>query len=595
MHKLCLPLILTLCGVAQGLELPPLPERPLETLRPHPRLMMDDARLAELKARSATDATLKRYVDDVLGQAQEYLEAPELTYDIVGPRLLHVSRGCLKRVYTLAFAWRWTGEAVFAEKTLENVRTVCAFKNWNHSHFLDTAEMGHAVAIAYDWLYPILETADKSLIERAIRKHALEKGFWEYEKWTGWPDSEHNWNQVCNSGLVISALAIAEAAPAEAPRVLQYAHTTYPSALTTLAPDGAWPEGPSYWHYATVYTAYGLWALETALGTDFGLGRFPGMAQTGEFPVYTTGPTGYYLNFADAGERGRRRPMACLFWLARAYDSPFLAAAEHAALREGNATAQHVMWYVPAPETPPPPPALDRFFGGSVPVAVFRSAWEEPDALWLGVKGGFNQVNHGQLDLGNFELDALGVRWVRDLGSDNYNLPGYFDKKPGGARWQYYRMRSVSHSVPLIDGEDQTHDATSHVLDFQAGETPFLLLDLSNAYPAAHKVTRRAGLVDDRRAALISDHFELSAPADITWALVTDAAIALAGDRATLELDGKILRAVVESPADAEFSVESAEQAPPQKENKGVQRLLVRVPAAQGAVEIRVRLSPQWE
>ena len=37
-----------------------------------------------------------------------------------------------------------------------------------------------------------------------------------------------------------------------------------------------------------------------------------------------------------------------------------------------------------------------------------------------------------QTNLGNFELDALGVRWVRDLGADNYNLPGYWDKKRGG-------------------------------------------------------------------------------------------------------------------------------------------------------------------
>jgi len=64
-------------------------------------------------------------------------------------------------------------------------------------------------------------------------------------------------------------------------------------------------------------------------------------------------------------------------------------------------------------------------------------------------------VNHGQLDLGNFELDALGERWARDLGSDDYNLDGYFDRKPGGKRWNYYRNISQSHNVPLIGGEGQ--------------------------------------------------------------------------------------------------------------------------------------------
>ena len=84
-----------------------------------------------------------------------------------------------------------------------------------------------------------------------------------------------------------------------------------------------------------------------------------------------------------------------------------------------------------------------------------RSAWDDPNALFLGIKAGYNQVNHGHLDLGNFELDALGVRWARDLGSDNYNLPGYWEAKRGGQRWSYYRLNSASHNVPMLGGQSQ--------------------------------------------------------------------------------------------------------------------------------------------
>ena len=36
---------------------------------------------------------------------------------------------------------------------MKELRAAAAFPDWNPSHFLDTAEMTHAFAIGYDWLY----------------------------------------------------------------------------------------------------------------------------------------------------------------------------------------------------------------------------------------------------------------------------------------------------------------------------------------------------------------------------------------------------------------------------------------------------------
>ena len=49
------------------------------------------------------------------------------------------------------------------------------------------------------------------------------------------------------------------------------------------------------------------------------------------------------------------------------------------------------------------------------------------------------------------------------------------------------------------------------------------------------------------------------------------------------------------SPYHAPFTIESAEQEPPQKTNKGVKRLLVRLPNAEGSVRVAVLLSPVWK
>jgi len=200
--------------------------------------------------------------------------------------------------------------------------------------------------------------------------------------------------------------------------------------------------------------------------------------------------------------------------------------------------------------------------------------------------------------LGNFELDALGVRWVRDLGSDNYSLPGYWDKKRGGERWSYYRLNSKSHSVPLLDGEDQDPMATSKFIKFESKKSSaFAMIDLTSAYEKfAKKVTRGLALTEGRKAVLVQDEFEIEKTCELIWAITTDAEISLEKERtAKLTIDGKELVANVISPNNAVFTIESAEQKPPQKTNKGVKRLLVQLPNAEGSVRVAVLLSPVWE
>ncbi len=570
----------------------------LKKLRPgHPRLMLTDEGLADLKARYKGDPALQRCVRDMLARADACLRKPPLTYAKIGPRLLRVSRDCLGRTYALALAWRWTGKAAYAEAATENLLTVCAFPNWNPSHFLDTAEMSHAVGVGYDWLYATLTEDQRKSIRDGLIRHGLTPGINAYTgRRAWWVRSAFNWNQVCNGGLIVGALAIAETDPEYARAILPAAIKSLPTALRSYAPDGAWMEGPGYWHYASRYTASGLTALQTALGDDLGLSKTDGLAAAAWFPIYTTGPSGMFLNFADSGERSARRPMPCMFWFARTYGQPALADAEHAAIAARGARPGHLIWYVPPSGATPPPRSLDRQFRGRVAVAVFRSAWDDPAALFVGVKAGYNQVNHGHLDLGNFEVDALGVRWARDLGSDNYNLPGYWDSKPGGRRWRYYRLNSRSHNVPLLDGADQDPAAVATFVRFRSDASGGrVVIDLTGAYPAATKVTRGVALIAGRRAVLVQDEFQLPRPCKLLWGMTTDAAITLRDDgSAELTLKGKRLLARILSPAGAKFEVASAAQQPPQKPNTGVRRLQVPLAAPKGATTVAILLSPVW-
>lgn len=564
----------------------------------HPRLMLKDVDLGRLRASYPDDPDLQKIWADVQKDADGCLGRKPLVYEKIGPRLLHVSRDCLGRIYALALAYRWTGDEKYAAKARENLLQVCAFPDWNPSHFLDTAEMSHAVGVGYDWLFGYLDEATRGQIRTALIEKGLKPGLEIYKKDGWWAQSEFNWNQVCNGGMIVGALAIAETDPNYAEQIVPAAVKSLPRALKSYGPDGAWGEGPGYWSYATHYTAYGLTALDTALGSTFGLLDIDGLYKAGQFPIYTTGPTGLYLNLADVGEKSARRPMPCMFWLAREFHNPLYAWSEHEQLARRDADAAHLVWYSAKPPARAARRQLDAHFKGSVEVVTMRSAWDDPNALFVGVKAGYNQVNHGHLDLGNFELDALGVRWARDLGSDDYNMQGYWDSKRGGQRWSYYRLNSFSHNIVTLGGKDQDATAKSRFTKVRINDAgPVAIVDLTEAYTDfASSAIRGVTMIGDRRAVLVQDDFKIKTPCELAWGMTTDAQIDIEnGSRAALSLKGQKLVARLLSPKDATFTVESAEQQPPQKRNEGVRRLMIRLPQASGEIRVAVLFSPAWK
>jgi len=565
----------------------------LKTLqKEHPRLLLTETRLQELKTLSNTDAKLKKYAADVVAQADKDIFKSPIQHVLIGPRLLDKSRECLLRVYDLAFAYRWTGNEKYLSSAIANMRTVCAFADWNPSHFLDVAEMTHAVAIGYDWLYNKMDQATRNEIRTGLIKLGLNEGKKAYASNAWWTKVDHNWNQVCNSGLTIGALAVAETDPEIALTIVPKAIEYLPYALKYYGPDGVWGEGPGYWSYATDYTVYGISAMQTALGSDFNLTKLPGMNLTGYFPIYSAGPTGYMLNYADAGEKSKLGAPHDDFWLAGVYNNNHFSDFVIDQLETRTANVYDVIWYRPYANSAAKRD-LDKFFDGSVALYFSRSSWTDANALWIGLKAGYNKVNHAHLDLGNFELDALGVRWARDLGSDDYNLPDYFGK----LRYTYYRLQSTSHNVPLLNGQNQREDATSKFVKHAEGiAEPYAILDFTEAYKDfASAAQRGMKMVDSRKSILVQDEFTLAKPAEVVWGVTTDATIQIINPKqAELTLGGQKMTAKILSPANAVFAVESASQLAPQKLNTGVSRLLAKVPSTTGSVTVSVLLAPQW-
>lgn len=557
----------------------PQPDEVLDTLQPeHPRLFLSQQRIDELRAQSQDDEMLSRLVEALLNQADAILEEPPADYIVIGPRLLSQSRLVLERVATLGLAFHLIDNELYARRAKRELFAAAAFPDWNPSHFLDTAEMSNAFGIGYDWLYHELDDFDRSVIRGALIEKGLQVGRDAFENDTAWWSRvDHNWNQVCNGGLTVGALAVADDAPELCRELLSLTLAHVPRAMLSYAPDGGWNEGPGYWGYATRYTVYMLAALNTALGTDFGISEAPGFSECSLFPMYGAGPTDLYFNFADAGTH--YGPKSSYFWLGRQFDMPVSINENHRLLQKALDQGRDidpfaVLWYSPPVESLPKPP-LNAYYRG-VDAVFLRTEWNDPHAWFVGFKGGDNQANHAHLDIGSFVLDALGTRWVVDLGRDNYNLPGYWDEEEGGSRWHYFRLNNFSHNTLTLNQDLQRVRAKAPIVDFDltAGDA-FAIADLTQAYqPHAEHVWRGVALHDS--AIVIQDEIMWSGSSkQVLWNITTNAEILPDKRTARLEKAGKTLYATIVIPHDAVFDIASAQQPPPERQNEEFQRLVI--------------------
>lgn len=513
-----------------------------ENIAGHPRLLLkvgEEARIAEM---IAEDEAMARVHGAILAECDEILDLPVLERVMEGKRLLHTSREALRRIFWLSYSYRMTGNEAYAERAVDEMLAVSAFSDWNPSHFLDVGEMVMAVAIGYDWLYDHMTPSQR----RAAKEAIVEKGFVpaDDERYAGFYNLANNWNQVCCSGLLYGALATYEEHPEHAWELIDLYVKSVPFALACYAPDGGYPEGFNYWGYGTSFQVMMIAALESALGTDFGLCEASGFLDTSAFVQFMTAPTGECFNFSDSAPYAPCNMMMFWFasktgdlqriWLERQYlenlPDDFMDEVDRRFTEHRLLPALMVFGSRLDMSRPVQPDEHFRVYEGKTPLFIYREGWNSKEDAYLGIKGGSPMTSHAHMDAGSFVYEYDGVRWSMDLGMQDYHSLesrgiDLWNQGEGGQRWDVFRIGNESHSTLTVNGKHHMVKSFVPLTDvWKEKKRKGARLDMTSVFAGQVADAERDIWLDRKNHLHVEDRISASGrDIEVRWTMMTPA------------------------------------------------------------------------
>ncbi len=521
--------------------------------------------------------SIKEEADDAL--AGDFFKP---TLDQSGAPDITSARIARNRIQALAFMYNITGEKKYADRAYAEMVEYGKWPSWaGFSSTLIAAELSEGYACAYDWLYDVLTAEQKQTAIDILKKQSLPAFIYNYEGAFDWSFStvQINWNPVCNGAAIMLATALAKEEPQLSEYLYEHALESIKLCLEPYAPQGGYPEGTMYWDFGTSFLLYTIDTLENAFVEGFEIPeeyqywRAPGIAETADFPIYYSGPTGKF-NYGDASSGHLHSDI--FYWMANRFDKPYYAWHENALQAETGEYLEDyqaisaLVWYDPDNAYVKPGDfPLDKFYYTSekkVNGISMRSSWENPTALFAAMQGGYNQAGHQFHSLGTYIVEYMGKRFITLTGGGSYSLTY-------GQNEVYYRRSEAANMLvanPTMDYTQKPDGLAQVVKHGTSDNTAFGIMDMTDVHShitytdageqkqRITKALRGMMLTDNRRRIIVQDEVEVAHTTDFYWYANTDANITFSkdGKSAMLDMDGdRMLARIIEAPSDATFVV----------------------------------------
>lgn len=587
----------------------------------HPRIWYTYQDADYILSHISSDNTWKKAFDAELAIADANLKRDYSGYynadDANKQNAAYDSQAVMESLVT---AYMLTGKTVYAEKGVEMLKGLSSWEStaWYTAN-LTAGHWAATIGIGFDAFYNFMNSTaqgrkDIEYIKDVITNILFVDHITAYKGGGGphWINMQDNFLGVCGGGMMTLLLAVCDEEDMrdDCEYLLENVLKSLYIAAELYFPNGGYYESVSYSDYMLENYIIALNALMTCCQTDYAIGDAPGFKDAGDYFNYlqTTdfnfgfhdGKPAYYSNYVREfiGYKYNRPEVAYM-----AIDQKIL----------GNITLdiKSLFFYQKAMDSFSAAPDIssqdkDKYFYGSE-AGSFRNAHGISNPVFVGFHGGWTNIPHDMLDLGQFVFESDNVTWACDLGSDSYSLADYFST--GGYR--IYRKRPEGENCIVLNPQEEPNSyfgqklgAFASLIDLEMNK-PYgakAVYDLTDAYERdALKYIRGYYFGDNRNTLIVQDELLLKGETELYWFMHTPAEIEILNNKqARLTKDGKSL--IVDVYCSAEGYTLKAMEAKPlpsspqvsgQNENTGYQKLAIYYPSVSDDVNIAVKLSPE--
>jgi hypothetical protein len=396
-----------------------------------------------------------------------------------------------------------------------------------------------AVALCYDFIYPLLSVQERRAVEDALYRQAIP-----------WLDLylrlygegyllESNQGPVYSRGLIYAALVARRSHPDVVPLMDKWIAWFQRMMTVCYDADGSTNEGPSYWEYTTNETISALLAISRYLGKPASEIAPANLVDSIDYMLHMRSLSTEKLAFQNIGDcsSGESNYMSgtFLFFAQQLHDrralwlwNTFYANRKHevGGAFFGSPSGQFVIEGLltlllleeaeaPLPQLPPSKrfSVCDRI--------IWRTGSAYGDTV-LFFEGGRMIPGHAHADKGQFLLEAYGERLVADPGMVNYADPA-----------SESLQTSACHNVITVQNRDQSYKDLRRAVVIEALESndaySFLRADVAGSYHELDIFKRRILFVRPDYFLVLDDI--RSRESGIQWHLHTAGTLTVEGSR----------------------------------------------------------------